>query len=124
MENQTLSMSIGCSLNPSKRIQITSLLLTTSTVISRITRIDNQEWATYSENSIHAYKTGLYKSNERKRRLIIDTCTGEMFISMKKAAVHLYIITQHTEITYQARTLSYMLTICGLKAQNSITLIA
>ena len=54
-------------------------------------RIENLEWATYSENAIHAYKSGLYKSNERKRRLIIDTCSGEKYTSIKKAAVHLNI---------------------------------
>lgn len=53
--------------------------------------LDNLEWASYSENAIHAYKTGLYKSNERKRRLIVDTCTGETYTSIKKAAVHLNI---------------------------------
>jgi hypothetical protein len=53
--------------------------------------IHNLEWATYSENAIHAYKTGLYKSNERQGRLIVDTCTGEKFTSIKKAAIHLNI---------------------------------
>jgi hypothetical protein len=51
--------------------------------------IENLEWVTYSENAIHAYKTGLYKSNERKRRLIVDTCTGEQYTSIKKAAIDL-----------------------------------
>jgi hypothetical protein len=53
--------------------------------------IENLEWATYSENAIHAYKTGLYKSTERKRRLILDACTGETYTSIKKAAFHLNI---------------------------------
>ncbi|OQP52815.1 hypothetical protein A4H97_24250 [Niastella yeongjuensis] len=53
--------------------------------------IENLESVTYSENAIHAYKTGLYKSNERKRRLILDACTGETYTSIKKAAVHLNI---------------------------------
>ena len=53
--------------------------------------LDNLEWATYSENAFHAYKTGLYKSNERKRRTIVDTCTGITYPSIKKAAIHLNI---------------------------------
>lgn len=48
-------------------------------------RLNNLEWATYSENAIHAYRNGLYKSNERKRRTIIDTCTGLTYPSIKKA---------------------------------------
>ena len=53
--------------------------------------IDNLEWVTYSENAFHAYRTGLYKSKERKRRSIVDTCTGITYPSIKKAAVHLKI---------------------------------
>jgi hypothetical protein len=54
-------------------------------------RLENLEWATYSENALHAYRNGLYKSNERKRRLIIDTCTGLTYPSIKKAAMSLNI---------------------------------
>lgn len=54
-------------------------------------RLENLEWTTYRENSIHAYKTGLYKSNERRGRLIIDTCTGEQYPSIRKAAKSLNI---------------------------------
>ena len=52
-------------------------------------RLDNLEWVTYSENALHAYKTGLYASNERKGRMIVDTCTGRVFKSLKKAAEYL-----------------------------------
>jgi hypothetical protein len=53
--------------------------------------IHNMEWVTYSENVIHAYKHGLYKSTERKRRIILDACTGETYTSIKKAALSLNI---------------------------------
>lgn len=53
--------------------------------------IENLEWATYSENALHAYRNGLYKSNDRKRRTIVDTCTGLTYPSIKKAALSLNI---------------------------------
>jgi hypothetical protein len=53
--------------------------------------LNNLEWVTYSENALHAYQTGLYKSKERRGRLIVDTCTGKKFTSIKKAAESLNI---------------------------------
>jgi hypothetical protein len=51
--------------------------------------IENLEWCTYRSNAIHAYKMGLYKSNERRGKLIVDMCTGERYTSIKKAALSL-----------------------------------
>jgi hypothetical protein len=45
----------------------------------------NLEWATHSENIIHAYQTGLC-SKEKKQTPVIDICSNEEFKSIKEAA--------------------------------------
>ena len=48
-------------------------------------RKENLEWFTHSENMLHAYKTGLCNLVSRQKP-VIDTCTGNSFPSIKKAA--------------------------------------
>ena len=48
-------------------------------------RIENLEWVTHSENVLHAYKTGLCSLVSRQIP-VIDTCSGNSFPSIKKAA--------------------------------------
>lgn len=47
-------------------------------------RLENLEWATHSENSRHAYKTGLSKPTNT--RLVLDTSTGVFYESITEAA--------------------------------------
>jgi hypothetical protein len=57
--------------------------------------LNNLEWCTYSENSLHAYRTGLKtvseKSIENSRlkcsKKIINTENGDIFSSIKEAAI-------------------------------------
>ena len=49
-------------------------------------RLCNLEWCTSSENKIHAIQTGLSKNPKMSSREVIDTCTGEAFPSISKAA--------------------------------------
>lgn len=45
--------------------------------------INNLEWATHSENILHAYNTGLLKKSTKS---VYDTCSGETYSSIKEAA--------------------------------------
>ena len=49
--------------------------------------IINLEWVTNSENMRHAYKNGLVVTLPGRCRKITDKCSGEIFESIKKAAV-------------------------------------
>lgn len=49
-------------------------------------RVSNLEWCTSSENTIHAIQTGLSKTPKMSSRKVIDTCTGQSFPSIRKAA--------------------------------------
>jgi hypothetical protein len=48
-------------------------------------RIENLEWATASENTQHAYDTGLANRDSSKVK-IINTLTGQVYESIKEAA--------------------------------------
>lgn len=54
--------------------------------------INNLEWVTHSENMLHAYRTKLIV---KKTKPIIDTCSGESYMSSKEAAL-LYNINHRT----------------------------
>lgn len=43
--------------------------------------LENLEWVTHSENILHGYEIGLIKS-----RPVINKCSGEEYVSIKKAA--------------------------------------
>ena len=50
-------------------------------------RLENLEWVTASQNTMHAYQSGLV--GEKKTCVeVINTCTGETFPSIKEAAVY------------------------------------
>lgn len=46
-------------------------------------RIENLEWASRSENMIHAFKYGLCKKATTK---VVDICSGKVYSSIKEAA--------------------------------------
>jgi hypothetical protein len=48
-------------------------------------RPENLEWSTHQENVLHAYRTGLI-SRESQMKMVINTCTGESYKSIKEAA--------------------------------------
>jgi hypothetical protein len=58
-------------------------------------RIENLEWNTYSENHLHAFRTGLKKTSELQKnlmielrsKLVLDTLTGIFYNSCKDAAI-------------------------------------
>ena len=53
-------------------------------------QLENLEWVTASQNTLHAYRTGLV--GEKKNCVeIINSCTGETFPSIKEAAVYHFI---------------------------------
>ena len=47
--------------------------------------LDNLEWATHSENIVHAYKSGLITF---KTKPVYDRCRKKVFSSAREAAVH------------------------------------
>jgi hypothetical protein len=47
---------------------------------------ENLEFVTASENSLHAYKNGLFKTPYSKCKSVVDVCTGERFESIIEAA--------------------------------------
>lgn len=49
----------------------------------------NLSWVTHSENIQHAYDTGLIK--KMKSKIVVDTCTGELYPSIKEAAKAIHI---------------------------------
>jgi len=57
-------------------------------------RLENLEWATASENGLHAYKNGLSKVSdyhkkcmiERQNKIVLDTSNGVFYESAKEAA--------------------------------------
>ena len=46
-------------------------------------RLENLEWVTASQNTIHAYENDLIKL---KKKRVVDSCTGEVFESSRDAA--------------------------------------
>jgi hypothetical protein len=50
--------------------------------------LQNLEWVTYSENTLHAYRSGLFK---HKGRLVIDIYSGKEFMNSKEASLYLNI---------------------------------
>jgi hypothetical protein len=49
-------------------------------------RIENLEWVSASGNAKHAYDMGLYKRPHQSHRKVIDTCTGQLYNSIREAA--------------------------------------
>lgn len=46
-------------------------------------QIENLEWATAKENTLHAYSTGLIKTASKR---VVDTCTGDIYYSVADAS--------------------------------------
>jgi hypothetical protein len=47
-------------------------------------RIENLEWATYSENSLHAYKTGLSKVSDKNKKAVSEKTSGANHYNSKQ----------------------------------------
>jgi hypothetical protein len=59
-------------------------------------KLENLEWVTHSENIQHAYNTGLISP---KGKLIIDKCSGRMFVNIHEASC-IYNINPNTLRNY------------------------
>jgi len=47
-------------------------------------RLDNLEWVTASQNTLHAYQHDLIKLNKKR---VVDSCTGKVYQSGRDAAI-------------------------------------
>ncbi len=68
--------------NPEHKLQVNH-----KNGIKNDNKLDNLEWATQSENTLHSFANGLQKPSRPHMKKVIDTKTGVIYDSLTNAAI-------------------------------------